>query len=205
MGTAQYSTSGPALIGTLPDGETLPAEVPLSIPVPSVQVALASPPDFVPTAPSGNGGSAAIMMERFSVQLATLRAAQQTIIDSLRAVTAGYTTLAQTTQNDVSAPGFFGQDATATVFVPASPTQYETQLPILTQNTFGVNGPTVETLPDMAIQYTARQSAPVMAQNLTGALTAVTSMIEAIGQFSDAITQAGDAYASADAASSMTP
>jgi hypothetical protein len=208
--------SGWQLIETLPTGGLpgppgMPGDVPpfaLAAPVLQMLSAWASVPDFTPQSADGGGGTTS-SFGPISVNLATVRSAEQTILTQLTNLVQQYEALAQLTGTDVDTPNFFGQDATATVLEVADPAEV---VPPAGQSIYNSTPPAdpVATIPDALIQYTARYalegtaSSPGLMYAIPDALSGLGNVLEGIGQFLAALQQSGDAYASADSASAVS-
>ena len=204
------STPGPASGPSLGN----PDNIPQNVAVPGLAVAWTGLPPFVPApappAPASGGPPQTINpAEDMRVDLAELRAAEQTMLDAAAPIVDAYNnlrTLFESVKDTV-----FGQQATMTTTTPP------TSGSVTGGGTDIFNTPTTSTGPDPVIQALANAFAngtpaangqpaqpginDVQAYNLLQ----IANAMALLGQFIAAMNKAGVAYANADAYSAFPP
>jgi hypothetical protein len=203
-------TGGPALPYGNPVTAMLPDVTPAALNEPTLTMLGTIVADFIPQTSSGGSPQPSSTFGPINVALATVRSGAQTILDQVTALVTEYEELVQTTNTDLTTAGYFGQEATATVFEPVAASAFTGEQPTITQETYGQNSPIIATIPDVLVQLMARDAleggpnGPGLVSDMSTALNGASSALEAIGQFIVALGNAGDAYASADSASAVS-
>jgi hypothetical protein len=163
---------------------------------PNLQVIWGPAPDITgdiggSSGTTGTSGTTPNSHPAISVDLGSIRDAENGMLDQSRQAVADYTSLRATVKAAVDGHEVFGQKATMTVTHPASSAWYGV-----------LNGPgpqipdTIE--PDQPIVDAANSFAQVMEPWMEDVLLQVGNAIESVGQFIALMDEAGQHYAYAD-------
>jgi len=155
-----------------------------------------APPDLTGKEMQGSGPPSSTMppmSDPFTVDLASLQAAQQTMLGAGTEVVTAYNPVEQATTQAVLGNTVFGQQATFNTLEP------------LTQ---GPHRPTSEPdyhVPDTALQGPAQQYAAKMNPEMTRVLRALADGMQIAGTYIAMINKAGNIYTASDKNSKVPP
>jgi len=182
------STDGPTAGGGSSD-----SPAPSYVPDPYLQVIWGDAPAITGNV-GGNAGAGGTPNEHpmFTVDLGSIREAENGILGQTRSAVANYMNLKNLVEQAIDGGSVWGQQATMTVEHPTS-TAYEGV-------SEGGPGPSIpDTIePDTDIQQVAQQYAAVMDPAMSEVLRQCADAIESVGQFVVLLDRAGQQYAYAD-------
>lgn len=144
---------------------------------PQLEMLWTTPPAFTGAAASGTSSSAPPLSESFTVSLASVQSAEQTMLDATSAVVDAYNPVETQVQSIISGNSFYGQWA-------EPPAYREISVPT--------------SMPDDPLSEAAQQFAAQINPAMTRALRMVADSMQAAGIFIAMLNASGQAYTSAD-------
>jgi hypothetical protein len=200
------AAGGPSAISTLEPGQAaLPPPMMLGLP-PTLDMLWSSVYDVVPDLNQQQGSGQSPAYDEITMSFPACLAAERTVLDQLKTLVPQYTALADAYQQDARAPGFYGQQATATILVAYfNQTGWSNDLGAdpSPQQFYGNTQYGVRTVDDAQLQYLAQSYAPSLDLAMTNALDSLANTIEALGRFIALVRIAADSYCSADVTSAL--
>jgi hypothetical protein len=149
-----------------------------------------APPDLTGMKSSGSAASMPPQSEPFAVNLASVQAAQQTMLNAGSAVVSAYNPMEQQVQQDISGGTIFGQQATYNTMVSEG------------------NGKAASPLynvPDAQLRSGAELAASLINPAMTRVLRLMADGMETAGTYIAMLNNAGQMYTAADMNSAVPP
>lgn len=162
----------------------------VELPSPTMSMSYTTAPDLIPVAntSSGSGSSTAQLADAFSIQLGDLMSAEQACLDACNASVQGYQTLSSVVNAAMNSSSIFGQ------IVGSYQNPGDGKASILAKN----DGLTYDSLDSEGTSFAAAVN-PQMQQ----LLETIGNTIEAMGQFTALLNNAGQMYTDTDAQSAF--